>query len=133
MESKKPRGRPGHAPDERSRQQVLAMAGYGMTHANIAEVMKIEPKTLAKHYKEELERGLAAAELRITRTLFEQATDPDKPNTAAMIFWLKAKAGWRDRDTATAAPKLSKEEAARQDALEATENGFFSTPMQRVK
>lgn len=42
-------GRPSYQPDEVSRRQVKAMAGYGVPEADIARVLDIDPKTLRKH------------------------------------------------------------------------------------
>ena len=33
----------------------------------------------------------------VTNALFNSATNPEKPNTSAQIFFLKNRAGWRDK------------------------------------
>lgn len=127
MEKKKG-GRPKYNPTEHERRQVTAMSGYGMTNEQIADILGISAPTLAKHFSAELEKGLSHATLRITKTLFEQATDPEKPNMTAMIFWLKAKAGWRDKEPAPANGYVRKEDEAKNKAEDATKNGFFAVP-----
>ena len=49
--------RPAHRPDAAQRRQVEAMAGYGVPEPDIARVLHIDPKTLRKHYREELDNG----------------------------------------------------------------------------
>jgi len=39
------------------RRQVEAMAGYGVPEADIALVLRIDPKTLRKYYRAELDTG----------------------------------------------------------------------------
>ena len=50
-------GRPAHKPDPVTRRQVEALAGYGVPEIDIAGVIGIDPKTLRKHYREELKYG----------------------------------------------------------------------------
>ena len=49
--------RPRHQPDAQRRRQVEAMAGYGIPEPDIARVIGIDPKTLRKHYRTELDTG----------------------------------------------------------------------------
>ena len=49
--------RKAHKPDPFFRRQVEAMAGYGVPEFNIARVLAVDPKTLRKHYREELDTG----------------------------------------------------------------------------
>ena len=51
-------GRPAHKPGPVSRRQVEAMAAYGIPEADIARVMEIDPKTLRRHYRSELDLSL---------------------------------------------------------------------------
>jgi DNA-binding CsgD family transcriptional regulator len=53
-------GRRAHRPDPASRRQVEAMAAYGVPEADIARVLAIDPKTLRKHYRAELDSLRAA-------------------------------------------------------------------------
>jgi hypothetical protein len=51
--------RPSHKPDTVSRRQVEAMAACGVPEVDIARVVDIDPKTLRKHYRDELEDASA--------------------------------------------------------------------------
>jgi hypothetical protein len=62
--------RKAHQPDPVARRQVEAMAAYGVPETDVARVLGIDPKTLRKHYREELDTG--------------------------SIFWLKTRARWKE-------------------------------------
>lgn len=72
------------------------MAGYGIPEADIAGVMGIDPKTLRKHYRSELDHGHTKANARVAENLFRKATGEGREAVTAAIFWLKARAGWRE-------------------------------------
>ena len=80
---------------EEQRRLVKAMAGYGVPHEGIAVMLDIDPKTLRRHYRRELDRGSVEATAKVAQSLFQMAT-VDK-NVAAAIFWMKARAGWREK------------------------------------
>jgi hypothetical protein len=71
------------------------MSGYGVPHEGIAVLLEIDPKTLRRHYRQELDRGSVEATAKVAQSLFQMAT-VDK-NVAAAIFWMKARAGWREK------------------------------------
>ena len=48
-------GRKPHQPEALHRRQVEAMAAYGVPEFDIARVIGIDPKTLRKHYRDELD------------------------------------------------------------------------------
>ena len=66
-------GRPAHKPDPVTSRQVEAMAAYGIPEADIARVLGIDPKTLRKHYREELDTGSIKANSRIAESLYRKA------------------------------------------------------------
>ena len=72
-----------------------AMAGYGMPHVDIASFFDIDAKTLRKHFGRELELGSIEATAKVAQSLFRMATEGK--NVAAAIFWMKARAGWREK------------------------------------
>src|SRR5437764_14919579 len=74
---------------------VKAMAGYGVPHEGIAVMLDIDPKTLRRHCRDELERGAVEATAKVAQSLFQMATV--EKSVAAAIFWMKARAGWRER------------------------------------
>jgi hypothetical protein len=66
----------------------------GTTQADIARVLDIDEKTLRKYYRGELDLAKAKANATIGGALFNKAKTGD---TAAMIFWMKTQAGWREK------------------------------------
>lgn len=85
---------PPHKPTDETRAQVLALVGYGIRQDEIARFLSVDPKTLRKHYRDELDTGVVAANEAVARSLHKQATEG---NVAAAIFWMKARAGWREK------------------------------------
>ncbi len=88
------RGAEPHKPTEATRQTVQLHATVGTPQEVIADVLGIDSKTLRKWYREELDQSLAKANAQIGGTLFSKAKGGD---TAAMIFWMKTRAGWREK------------------------------------
>jgi hypothetical protein len=84
--------------------RVLELAGKGASHRDIARATGIAANTLRKHYGDELKRGAAGANIAVGNRLFEAAVAGD---LTAAIFFLKARAGWRDR------PELPTEDEGR--------------------
>ena len=74
---------------------VHAMAGYGVPQDDIALVIGITSRTMRKYFRHELDVAMIEANARVAQCLFKQATMPG--NIAATIFWLKARAGWREK------------------------------------
>jgi hypothetical protein len=83
-----------HAPTPAQRQLVQLHATIGTPQKIIASIIGIDDKTLAKHYREELDHAMAQANATIGGALFNKAKGGD---TAAMIFWMKTRAGWREK------------------------------------
>jgi hypothetical protein len=88
-------GAPSFAPTPEQRRMVHAMAGYGVPQDDIALVIGITSRTLRKHFRHELDVAVIEANTRVAQCLFKQATTPG--NIGASIFWLKARAGWREK------------------------------------
>ncbi|WP_211879917.1 hypothetical protein [Plastoroseomonas hellenica] len=82
------------ATDEQ-RRTVKAMAGFGVPQEDIAKHIEIDPKTLRLHFRRELDAGVLEANAKVAQSLFHMATQGK--NVAAAIFWLKARAGWREK------------------------------------
>ena len=89
-------GRRAHKPDPASRRQVEAMAAYGIPEIDIARVVGVDPKTLRKHYRDELDLGETKANAQVAGFLFNSARSG---NVTAQIFWLKTRARWRETPT----------------------------------
>jgi hypothetical protein len=80
---------------------VEDMAGRGAILDDIACVIGIGSSTLDRWLKHEevkfaYKRGRAMAKDAVARTLYERAVSGD---TIAAIFWLKAQAGWSDKQS----------------------------------
>lgn len=86
-------GRPPHEPTDQNRLQVKTLAAVGIRHEDIAAKLGFSADTLTKYYRQELDEGRIDANAQIGKSLYEQARSG---NTAAMIFWLKTRAGWKE-------------------------------------
>jgi hypothetical protein len=89
-------GRPSFEPSQSQRQMVEAMAGCGVPEADIAVVVGIAPKTLRKHFRDELDTGHIKASAKVAGNLYRIATGSGREAVTAAIFWLKVRAGWRE-------------------------------------
>lgn len=87
------RTKPPHAPTPEQRQLVQLHATIGTPQEAIGRIIGIDAKTLRKYYRDELDLALAKANATIGGALFNKAKSGD---TAAMIFWMKTQAGWRE-------------------------------------
>ena len=84
-----------HKPTDEDRRLVKTLSAVGVRYVDIADKLQIDHDTLTKHYKQELTEGRMEANAAVAQTLFQQAK---AGNTAAMIFWLKTRAGWREHN-----------------------------------
>lgn len=82
-------------PTEEQRKTVQGMAGFGIPHDDIAAIVNIDPKTLRKHFERELKIGSILATTKVAQSLFNMATV--EKSVPAAIFWMKARAGWREK------------------------------------
>jgi hypothetical protein len=87
--------RPKLRPTETQRALVKSMAACGISHEQIARQIGIRsPKTMRKYFRSELDSGIAEANYKMAKSLFTSGTTGD---TVAAMFWLKCRAGWRER------------------------------------
>lgn len=86
-------GQPPHEPTHEGRELVKLHATVGTTQEGIARILKIDPKTLRLHYRDELDTSRDQANAVIGGALFNKAKAGD---TAAQIFWMKTRAGWKE-------------------------------------
>lgn len=86
-------GRPPHQPTDQTKLQVKTLAAVGIRYEDIAAKLGISSDTLVKYYKQELDDGRVDANAAVAKSLYDQAKTG---NTAAMIFWLKTRAGWKE-------------------------------------
>jgi hypothetical protein len=85
--------RKAHQPNAAQRRQVETMAAYGIPEHDISRVVGIDPKTLRKHYRDELDLGETKANAQVAGFLFNAARNG---NVTAQIFWLKTRARWKE-------------------------------------
>jgi hypothetical protein len=84
---------PKYVPTDDQRRQVLSLTGLGITYVEIAKLFDINISTLRKHYRYELDTGATTANIKVARSLFENATKHN--NVTAQIFWARARMGWK--------------------------------------
>lgn len=82
-----------HEPTKATREVVKLHTMVGTDQRVIADILDIDPKTLRKHYRAELDQSKARANAQIGGALFKKASAGD---TTAMIFWMKTQAGWKE-------------------------------------
>ena len=100
--------RQAFAVNEGVRERVRHLAGVGVRQDDIARIIGCAPKTLRKRLRDELDRGVAEANATIAGYLFAAAK---AGNIAAIIFWLKTRAHWRERTAADEATPAADGEA----------------------
>jgi hypothetical protein len=87
-------GRPPHDANEDRRLLVRTLAGYGITHEQIAKHLRTDRETLTIHYRDELDQGKIEANIKVATKLFEKAMAGEG---WAICFYLKAQAKWSER------------------------------------
>jgi hypothetical protein len=91
--------KPHYRPTAEQRSQVDAMAAYGVPEVAIAKVLKIAPKTLRKHFRDELDTAHVKANSAVAQSLYRKATSDGPQSVTAAIFWAKTRMGWRETPT----------------------------------
>ena len=107
-------GRPQFKVKETDRRQVKTMVGYGIPLQEIAGVLGCDARTLRRHFVNEIAIGRTHANSQVAQSLFKNAVGTPLEvkdangrvlerheragNVIAQIFWLKARAGWVDKD-----------------------------------
>src|SRR3954452_22469158 len=95
--------RPRFVPTAEHRRMVRSWPPYGISQDEIAACIGLRsPKTLRRHFREELDRAAPEANARVAQTLYQMATSGK--NALASMFWLKARAGWRDNVVSFTSP-----------------------------
>ena len=83
------------SPTEEQRRLVKSMAAVGVPHEDIGRKIGIRsPKTLRKHFREELDLGMIDANYNVGKTFYEMATGGQE--VAATIFWVKIRNMFRE-------------------------------------
>ena len=94
------RGPARYAPTPAQRDLVEGMVAAGLTRPVVAGLLGMSPTTLREHFPDQLKNGDAKAIYRVAMGLYRNATTPTPAypggNVVAQIFWLKARAGWKE-------------------------------------
>jgi hypothetical protein len=78
--------RPSFRPTPEQRKLVRSLAAVGLRQEWICQMLHLRsPKTLRKHFPEELSKGLAEATAAVARTAYEMALSGRYP--AMLLFW----------------------------------------------
>ncbi len=87
--------RPKLNPTEDQRRMVKTMTAMGANQEEVAMRVGVRSaKTLRKHFRKELDQGGSEANMTVAQALYNEAKAGD---VKAQMFWLKCRAGWRDR------------------------------------
>lgn len=87
-----------HTRDERIAKSIGFYVSTGMTENDIAVMLNMRPGQLRKLYGFELKSGLDIANVEVAQSMHKAAKNGD---VVAGKFWLKARAGWKDGESAT--------------------------------
>lgn len=85
--------RPRHIPTAENRKLAETVSGLGLPHEQIGALIGIDDKTLRKHYRHELDQGIAKANSNVVKSLYSKASGGD---VTACIWWTKTRLGWKD-------------------------------------
>ena len=82
-----------HEPTETTRQQVTMHTMVGTRQEIVADILGIDPKTLRRYYRKELDQAKAKANAVIGGQLYNKCIQGD---TSSILFWMKTQAGFRE-------------------------------------
>ena len=96
--------------------RVRIMSALGISEDDMCRILgDISVPTLRKYYAEQIRIGHLEANTKVAAAVYSTALKGGREGTAAGIFWLKCRAGWREDGEQGAvpeprAPKLGKKE-----------------------
>lgn len=92
-----------HVPSGKTRAEVSALCSFGIPQEDIARYIDVDPKTLRKYYRKELDNSATRANAAVGRFLYQNATGNTLKDGAshsdcvrAAIFWAKTRMGFRE-------------------------------------
>lgn len=95
--------RPNLNPSDEQRKKVKQLAACGFTHETIGQAIGVRsPKTLRKHFREQLDRGALEANANVALTGYQMAISGKHP--LLTMFWLKCRLGWKEQQDFSVAP-----------------------------
>lgn len=90
--------RNAHKPTAETRNMVQLLTGMGSGADDVARVLGVTARTIFRHYRTELDRGVAVANMNVAQSLYRKAMGNGPQSVAACIFWMKTRGGWREVD-----------------------------------
>jgi len=97
--------RRAHEPTPETRAEVVALTSFGIPETEIAGYLQIDPKTVRKYYRNELDTGALRANAKVGKFLFCAASGDALEKGAtyadcvrAAMFWAKTRMRWREAD-----------------------------------
>lgn len=93
---KGPGGRPAFEPTDEQRKLVTQLAGFGIIQPIISKIVGIDPQTLRKYFRHELDTAMDKLVANVAGNLYRQATKDDFRAVEAAKFFLKTRGGWRE-------------------------------------
>jgi hypothetical protein len=102
---RKPPGRPPHVSTEESRRFVGALVTIlNLNHEQVAAVMGLNPKTLRKHYRDELHKAKIEVDIAVGETILAKCLggvgnqrDWQKADSNLLKFYAVTQLGWREK------------------------------------
>jgi hypothetical protein len=92
--------KPKFVPTEEQRRTVKSMAAYGIKQEGIARVLRFRsPKTLRKHFREELDLGEIEGVAQVAQTHYQMAKGGKYP--ASTIHFLEKRRRWMEQPSET--------------------------------
>lgn len=128
-----------HKPTAESRKNIKLLSGFGVLQKQIAAHFDISVDTLARHYRRELDSGIAVTVAKAAAKLYQKV---EQGNMTAIIFFLKTRGGYSEKldlsnEDGTLTPQITKrifvssrEEVAR---LQSAINSKTAKPKSRSK
>lgn len=88
--------KPCFVPSAEERKLVEKFSSVGIPQESIALLVRdgISPKTLRKHFRQELDTASTLANVQVANKLYQKCLDGD---TTALIWWTKTRLGWSEK------------------------------------
>ena len=83
-----------HVPTEEARAEVQKLSGVGITQLQISMLLDLDVKTLTKHYRQDIDIGIAKADATVAGCLYRKAVDDN--DLGALIWWSKTRLRWKE-------------------------------------
>ena len=89
----------GLEPTDEQRRLVRALAGFGVPQDDIAKHLDVDPKTLRKHFRSDIDRGALEANAKVAQSLFQCWRGARWRRSPARISAARARRGTIGRHT----------------------------------